>query len=264
MIFLLIILNSLQVSHTEPSGVRWAFDGHLIVCEIAWKNLMPEAKESIHVLLSADSEFDRFSDSCSWADAVRREIRYERFVTAHYVNLPHGAEGIDVSRDCATDLCVVQAIQEQKAILTSGTSTTTARLEALKFVSHFVGDIHQPLHVSYADDRGGNFTNVTIWGEERNLHQVWDRSLVEHKLLSWDVYATQLLQGISAIDRRAWASTKVEDWANESFQITENYVYDVGPGAEIGDDYYLMNLHTLEEQLKKAGIRLAALLNDAF
>ncbi|MCH8123721.1 MAG: hypothetical protein IH853_11425, partial [Bacteroidetes bacterium] len=105
---------------------------------------------------------------------------------------------------------------------------------------------------------------VTIWGEERNLHQVWDRSLVEHKMLSWGVYAVQLLGGISTVDRRVWASTNVVDWANESFQITENYVYDVGPGGEIGDDYYLANLHTLEEQLKKAGIRLEALLNDAF
>ena len=83
-------------------------------------------------------------------------------------------------------------------------------------------------------------------------------------MLSWEAYAAQLLGGISSVDRTLWAFTNVEDWANESFQITENYVYDVGPDAEIGDDYYLTNLHTLEEQLKKAGIRLAALLNDAF
>lgn len=263
MILLLIILNSLQGSHAGLSHVSWSFDGHRIVCEIAWQNLTPAAKNSVRALLSGDSAYDRFSESCIWADVIRRESQYERFVTAHYVNLPHGVEGIDLTRDCADNLCVVKAITEQTSILENRASTETARLEALKFIGHFVGDLHQPLHVGYAEDRGGNSTDVTIWGEERNLHQVWDRSLIEYKMLSWEAYAAQLLGGISAVDRTLWASKNVEDWANESFQITENYIYDVGPDAEIGDDYYLTNLHTLEEQLKKAGIRLAVLLNDA-
>jgi len=199
-----------------------------------------------------------------WADEIRsrREARYDRFKTAHYINIPRRSDGFDLDRDCADTFCLVDAFLEQKAILEDPSASQGDRRDALKFVGHFVADIHQPLHTGYRDDRGGSSVRVLINGENLSLHSYWDSGFLSRNDAEWQQIARNLKFDIRAIDRTVWMSADPSDWANESFRILEDYVYLFPLSPQVDDEYYFRNIHTVEEQLKKAGLRLANLLNE--
>ena len=161
------------------------------------------------------------------------------------------------------------------AYLTSSGGDDEAKLEALKFLGHWVGDVHQPLHVSFEDDRGGN--NITVTGECRaNLHSAWDTCLVL-KAVGEDVdqAATELMKTITPARIDSWTHSKPMDWANESFAIAEQarteYCIRQGascaqPAGKVNDRllaYVAANTPIVREQLQKAGVRLAHMLDAA-
>jgi hypothetical protein len=189
---------------------------------------------------------------------------YDRFITAHYVNLPRAADGVDPDEHCVVSLCIIEALDEQRAALADSMRSTRERLEALKWVAHFVGDIHQPMHVGYGDDRGGNRIDVLLEREHSNLHALWDYGLIAQTGLPWQRYAAVLGRDISRVDRHLWSGNNVISWANESYSITEDTVYEFPLMTDVEDEYYYRNIQTVERQLKKAGIRLANLLNGIF
>lgn len=254
-------------SSSEPTPAPWGHDGHRIVCEIAYRNLTPETRDAVDELLAGDPEeqFRDFRESCVWADVVRsrREAKYDTFRTAHYVNIPRRSAGFDMDRDCAETFCIVEAILEQTAILEDRNASTSDRRDALKFVAHFVGDIHQPLHAGYAGDRGGNSVRVLVDGKDLSLHSYWDSAFLAKGDADWQEIARTLRFDIRAIDRTMWKSAHPAHWANESFRIVEDHVYSFPLSPQVEEEYYFRNIHTVEEQLKKAGIRLANLLNTA-
>jgi len=227
------------------------------VCEIAYQNLTPAVRDAVDELLvgDPDEQYHDFRESSVWADEVRsrREARYDSFRTAHYVNIPRRSAGFDLDRDCADTFCIVEAILEQKAILEDPGASVSDRRDALKFIGHFVGDIHQPLHAGYSDDRGGNSVRVLIHGENWSLHSYWDSGFLARNETGWEKIARDLRFDIRAIDRTMWKSADPADWANESFRIVEDHVYLFPLALQVDDEYYFRNIHTVEEQLKKAG-----------
>lgn len=244
-----------------PLAGRWSFEGHRLICEIAWRELTPVVQERIRVLLAADTAYDRFSDSCVWADDVRRDPRYRRYTTAHYVNLPRNAGGVDVTRDCGDTYCVIEAIRDMIAVLRDDGAPTPDRVEALKFLGHFVGDLHQPLHAGYGDDRGGNDTPVQLDGRDINLHWLWDGELLE-QLGFRESDAARLHAEIRPIDRTLWGELTPERWAEESFQLVEREVYHGVEDGRLAAAYVERNRYTVKRQMLKAGVRLGALLNQ--
>jgi len=159
-------------------------------------------------------------------------------------------------------------------VLSSASSSDEDKLQSLKFLGHWVGDIHQPLHISFEDDRGGN--NIRVNGQCRtNMHSAWDTCLLQLAIGS-DVMAaaTDLLNSFDAAIREEWTTTNPKDWANESFAIAEaattKYCMPTGsscdlpPGSvAINVAYVSANTPILREQLAKAGVRLAHLLETA-
>lgn len=263
----IVLLAAVGISlaiEVESRPLPWGFDGHRIVCSIAWRNMQPATQAAVQALLDQDSlRFRQFEEACLWADEVRRrDPRLDRFITAHYINLPRGEDGVDLDEHCAQSLCVVQAILEQKEVLRDASQPALARLEALKWIAHFVGDIHQPMHAGYGDDRGGNEIQVIFDGQLTNLHSVWDFGLIAKSAMEWQQYAGVLGRDISRVDRNQWGSLDPIGWANESYAITEDTVYEFPIGSPVKDEYYYRNIQTVERQLKKAGIRLANLLNE--
>lgn len=244
-----------------PEVHRWGRDGHKIVCEIAYREVSSQTRRAIDHLLDEDDDYDSFPESCLWADVIRREARYSKYPTAHYMNIPRGAAQVSAEEHCQTTYCVVEAIEDMSSVLASPRFNSREKLEALKFLTHFIGDLHQPLHAGYGDDRGGNDTAVTAWGESRNLHSVWDWVLIERTGVPWHSYAARLANEITPIDRRLWASGMPIDWAEESYQIVENAVYETGEDAVVGDKYFERNIATVEQQLKKAAVRTAMVLD---
>jgi hypothetical protein len=265
-----------------PTPVLWGADGHRIVCEIAFQEANPNTRSKIRALVSSDSQFRRFADACLWADDIRPRAnsgdpafrRFRRFTNSHFVNFTRDAAIISANGCTRTvngeqQLCVIDAIALFADQLRNGTSTQ-ARLEALKFLGHFVGDIHQPLHAGYADDLGGNREPVHVTpGDTTNLHSVWDGFMVRNAGKAWEDYARDLQADINPIDRAAWNVLDPVVWARESYQLVEDDVYeDRAPaGADgkpvIDQNYYVLNRLNVERRLKQAGVRLARMLERA-
>lgn len=245
----------------------WGRDGHSIIAEIAWRELSEEARAEIKTLLGEAS----LPEIASWADVVRREAGYEWSGPLHYVNMPADAADYDPARDLPPEGNVVSAIDRFAAEVKDRSLPAKQRGEALMFLVHFVGDLHQPLHGGRAEDRGGNSIELTFYEKPMNLHAVWDYGILEGVSEEpWPARAERLYAEISGTDRVAWlAGTHTGDlsatagrWAVESHILAERYCYVVEPGAAIGAEYAEQSAPIAELRLAQAGIRLAAVLED--
>jgi hypothetical protein len=169
----------------------------------------------------------------------------------------------------------VTAIKKDFEVYSSNNASQAQKLASLKFLGHWVGDIHQPLHVSFEDDRGGN--GVLVIGEcgTSNLHSTWDTCLVL-KAVGEDVgeAATELLNTIMPARIESWNHSNPMEWANESFAIAEQAQtkYCIRQGAScdqpagkvtIDAAYVVANAPIVRERLQKSGVRLAHLLDAA-
>ena len=245
----------------------WGDEGHKVVCEIAISQVKPSTHAAITELIRADGEFDSFSDACTWPDHPRKRA------PEHFVNLSRDASGL--TNDCGVSApCVVTAIGKDFAVLSDKTAPQDQRAQSLKFLGHWVGDVHQPLHVSFEDDRGGN--EIRVSGEcTSNLHSAWDSCLVSAAVGdNVQAAAASLVGSIKPKQAQMWRQSGPKQWANESFEITESvqtkYCEMHGNSCDqpsgtvrIDQAYIDRNVPIVKEQLQKAGIRLAVLLDKA-
>jgi hypothetical protein len=199
-----------------------------------------------------------------WADQIKSNPEYDWARHLHYVNVEPGAEEFEMDRDCPEKGCVVSAIIRYTGVLRKQGATPTEKLEALKFVAHFVGDVHQPLHVSHVKDRGGNDINVYFFRDNTNLHRVWDSGIIRHTRKRWSDCAKHLSQSITPQQLEKWQSTDPVLWATESYKLAVSNAYKVPRNGELGQDYFDRNIPVVEERLRMGGVRLAGLLNDIF
>jgi hypothetical protein len=133
----------------------------------------------------------------------------------------------------------------------------------LKLLIHFVGDIHQPFHVGYHSDQGGNKIKLTWFATSTNLHAVWDEQLINFQQLSYTEY-TAAINHTTAKQRLAWQKQPISDWIIESHQIAERLYSKITPDQKLSYRYNYENIQILNEQLLKAGVRLAGVLNELF
>ncbi|MEA2908864.1 MAG: nuclease [Bradyrhizobium sp.] len=264
------ILLALVVVLFPISSDAWAWgdQGHKVVCEIAMRLVQSSTRAEIKKLISNDDRFTSFSDSCTWPDHPRQRAN------EHFLNLPRDADGLHSESCPGASACVVTAIKKDFEVLSSSNANQIQKLASLKFLGHWVGDIHQPLHVSFEDDRGGNSISVTgICGS--NLHSAWDTCLVL-KAVGEDVggAAGELMKTITPARIESWTHSEPMDWANESFAIAEQArtEYCIRQGAscdhppgkvQIDAAYVAVNTPIVREQLQKAGVRLAHMLDAA-
>jgi len=227
-------------------ALAWGDLGHRIICEIAFQELEPTARERVKALIRRDPDSDTFAEACSWPDCPRRRPE------EHYVNLPRDADRLEADpRPLATD-CVVLAIEKDLAVLSSPNATEQDRFEALKYLGHWVGDVHQPLHVSFEDDRGGNEVGISGGLCSWNLHAVWDSCIIEHGLPG-DAHtlARQLLSQVTDEQRANWRASTPIDWANESFAISTSPAVAYCVGTDAGCWYGAENERLDEGELEK-------------
>lgn len=232
-----------------------------MVAAIAERHLTAKARERVRQILGPGGSLAAVS---TWAD----EIRPSRSETApwHYIDIPLDASAIDPARDCPDGDCVTGAITRFVAVLRDTTSTPDAKSEALKFVVHFVADLHQPLHCADNHDRGGNDVHVTFFGENANLHSVWDTLLIERIDPETDSYAKRLDTALTDSDISKFAQGTVKVWALEGHAMAQKVAYGALPRGEnldLGADYLQAAAPSVDLQLQKAGIRLASILNHA-
>lgn len=247
----------------------WGDLGHKVVCEIAFRLTLPDTRATIQRLISSDPQFSTFSDSCVFPDHPR--IR----APEHFINLPRDSKGLTSDVCPQADECVLTAILNDTQVLSSKAENEIGRLIALKSLGHWVGDIHQPLHVSFADDRGGN--SIRVSGQcSGNLHATWDSCLVLYAVgPDASDAATDLISAITPEMKTSWSSSTPRDWANEAFAISESirtgYCEMHGSscdlaigGVAISAEYLDANEPVVKEQLQRAGVRLAHILDTVF
>lgn len=158
--------------------------------------------------------------------------------------------------------CLLSAIRHHSAVLKTS-KISVEKLHSLLFLSHFIGDLHQPLHVSYADDLGGNKTAVYFLKEPANLHGVWDSGLLRQ--LGYEQNEKLLQQKfakVSAPKIRSWQQGDALRWANESLQQTRKVYQNYRPGMLLDEKVVLRDGPVVEQRLLQAGVRLAWLLDQ--
>jgi hypothetical protein len=284
--FIKLAFTVLLLAAAGPAAA-WGDLGHKVTALIAYRHLTPAARSKVDVLLASDGDTltaPDFASRATWADRYReghRETAAWHFVDVEIdhpdlasacFGFPALAPGQVASQGPAQD-CVVDKIEEFAAELRSRGTTPDERLLAFKFLIHFIGDLHQPLHASDHDDRGGNCIGLTPSpdGHSSNLHAWWDTGVVEALGGSARDIASRLDAQISSSDAEAWAAGDPRAWAWESFQIAKADVYALPSRPTCGQDgsvalsvaYQATARRDAALQLEKAGIRMAALLNRA-
>ena len=281
------ILGALALILMVPHpALAWGNEGHEVVALIAQAHLDPPVKKKVSALLAADTSDLTAHDIASeatWPDEYRnRNIDNSRALTSswHFVNIEIDGPNIDqacfdhpepdhpASTGPAKD-CVVDKIQEFADELASPDTDPEERVVALKFLLHFVGDLHQPLHAADDHDRGGNDKKVSAAGlASGNLHHYWDDVFVQQLGPNAKSIASDLIGHISEDQVRQWSQGTASDWAMESFKVAKDDAYGQLPEANakhvyrLSDDYMATATNDVALQLSKGGVRLAFVLNQ--
>ncbi len=291
----------------------WGCEGHQIVALIASQHLTPEAHAAVDRLLKDNpinpglqrfcqpAASDAIADSATWADDVKRS---EKTGTWHYLDIPRGIEHAELMKYCAPvgdskddkdrPGCLLTAMQYELDILKDRNRPDAERATALRYLIHFAGDLHQPLHTTTNDDQGGNCTTVTLFEDPKpaNLHSVWDYGIIAHYLKENHETPAQLALKLDQRyepEGRRWLHepTDFAKWIWEGHRIAEKVTYDKlnpkapvaplanAPGCpverektaalkiDIDKKYADKVMPVIDRQLAKAGYRLAEVLNAA-
>jgi S1/P1 Nuclease len=255
----LTMLVTVAVIFVPGRSWGWGREGHQIVAAVSEYYLDETTKVMIQSLIGNNHLYS----IATWADDVRRDRRDTR--AWHYVNIPLGGT-YDAARDCALPRsCIVAKIGDLIQVMKDKSRSREERAEALKFVVHFVGDIHQPMH-TVKEAAGGNSVHVTFLSSSRcgsyecNLHAVWDSSLIEHTGLSRENYVGREEELIRTEKLDGQAGGTPEQWANESLKLAQAAW--VPNGADLDEQYYEQQIKVVDRQMALAGLRLAKLLNE--
>jgi S1/P1 Nuclease len=243
--------------------LSWGVTGHRTIGKIAEGHLTQQAKSAVRELIGDTT----LADVSTWADEVRGQPAYRSTGPWHYINLPLGLSRTDFETAVKgmTQDNVYSALQQQERILGSTASTRAQKVEALKYIVHFVGDLHQPMHVSREEDKGGNTIQLNYDGNGTNLHALWDSKLIDHQGLTYEQMAEKY-DHATAAQIKQWQNEPLMEWIWESYQASSRLYAEVDAmkSRSIDDSYYDAHIAIVQDRIEKAGIRLAGVLNEIF
>jgi hypothetical protein len=246
-----------------PSVWSWGRIGHRVAARMAEDRLTSHALAAVHDLLGPGVSL---AEASTWADE-QREIPGTG--PWHYVNVPITESRYD-SMFCQPDGCIVSKIEDFKRVLHDPRAGKTEKQQALKFLVHFIADLHQPLRVGDTGSKGGNLIQVRFFNVGSNLHRAWDSQIMERHTENEQVWLWDCNFLANPKMVAEWSKGTPEDWATESLQIAREAYCLPGTqevmqsGTKLGDDYCRMALPIIQRQLSKAGIRVAFTLNEIF
>jgi hypothetical protein len=277
----------------SSSSLAWGPGGHMLVAKIAYDRLNKTAKAEADRLLAIDiaptnitARSLNFIDASNWPDDIRPINEFKKYAVLHYIDYPFSQDGTKLPKDLPKDSNVVMALTQYVDTL-KHSNDDNKKAEALRFVIHFVGDIHQPLHcttrvsqLNPEGDRGGNlFTNTILVAdgpdfkkEKINLHWYWDSGIMSfpqgHDHQPPD--KTEVINAANALRKAipdtdaGWDGNAFDytGWSKEGFLIATNFVYNgLTPLGTPSDSYNKKAIEIVDRRVVWAGYRLAALLN---
>lgn len=242
---------------SNPYSINWGATGHRTVGKIAEGYLTSKAKRNIAELLDGKS----LALVSTYGDDIKSDKNYREFYTWHYINMPFDVRYEDSEKNESGDL--ITGIETCKSVILNKNSSKEEKAFYLKMLVHLIGDLHQPLHVGRAEDKGANDIQVQWFGDGTNLHSVWDSKLIEH----YNMTFTELAQNTDKISKeqvKYLQKGTVIDWANETQQLAIKVYGTASVGDKIGYGYMYENFELVRSQLQIAGVRLAYVLNTMF
>jgi hypothetical protein len=270
----------------SASAFAWGPEGHRMVGDIAARYLTPNTQSGIAELLKGDrlaggepSGRRTLGEVANWADEIKDFEWGKRRSAWHYDDVSLCGVA-DYGKYCRGGRCASAQLARQLEVLGDARARPRARNEALKWVVHLIGDIHQPLHAANHGDRGGNQVQVSFFGARDNppygslnLHAVWDVHLLARLLADRGGERALVSAPIANDDRRTWEQGSISDWIAESHVLARDRVYaplpvavscgdKIGGVIAIGEPYYVNAAPVIDVQIRKAGVRLARVLNE--
>ena len=242
-------------------SMAWGTQGHRICGQIASTYLTPKARLAIEKLLGGES----LALAGNWADFVRSDPEYNYLTPWHYVDfdkLYTYSEMMDyLNHDANVD--AYTKLNFVVGELKKNNLDKKSKLFYLHMLIHLVEDVHQPLHVAHAEDKGGNDFKLNWFTNPINMHSLWDTQLIDFQQLSYTEYAAEI-NHTTATQRAEWQKAPISKWIFESNQITEKLYTEVKPGDTLNYKYNFTHIATVNDRLLKAGVRLAGILNQLF
>ena len=260
---LLVAAVMLTIFSFTRSVWSWGRLGHRVAARMAEDRLTPRALAAVHDLLGPGVSL---ADISTWADEQREVLGSGAW---HYVDVPITELRYD-PRFCPAGGCVVSKIEDFKRVLQNPGAGKAERQQALKFLVHFIEDLHQPLHVGDTGSKGGNLIQVRFYNVGSNLHRVWDSQIMERHTENEQVWLWDFNFLANPKMVAEWSKGTPEDWATESLLVAKKAYCLPGTqtvmksGTNLGDDYCRMALPIIQKQLAKAGIRVSWMLNEIF
>jgi len=236
----------------------WGAEGHNAVGILALRQLQPGARDELGKILGSIDD-QAMVEACNWPDTIREKDEWAWSAPLHYINIPHGISSYSEVRDCPQQQCATEAIKKYARELGNRRASQERRRQAFAWLCHVTGDLHQPLHAGFADDRGGNNFEITFAGEATNLHSFWDHSLIETRAGDWQTLVRLLADFPAVAPGSHWTDGMVDDWTNESHALVQRWVYTTAD--VIGKDYEEQSWEMLQQRITTAASRLAMIVN---
>ena len=256
------LVLGIAIIYAPLQSMAWGTEGHRVAGQIADSYLTPKARAAIKTILGNES----IAITSNWADFIKSDPNFSYLSSWHYIDLdksytyPELKEYLDQDTkvDAYTKLNFLISELKKKDLSASN------KLLYLRMLIHIVEDVHQPLHVGHTDDKGGNDIKLTWFNNPTNLHSVWDSQIIEFQQLSYTEY-TAWINHTTAAERAKLQKAPISEWIFESSQIAGKIYDEVKTGDSLsGYKYNFEHIAIVNQQLVKAGVRLAGILNQIF
>jgi hypothetical protein len=258
-----LLLSLLFLAALPLTCSAWGVLGHRAVGKIAEGYLTDRARLEIERLLGTET----LALVSTWPDEVRPYATFDKYSPWHYLNVRTGltfdAFQLALNALPTEPADAYGALQHLLGVLKDPARSDLEKVFALKFIVHIVGDVHQPLHVGHAEDKGGNDIKVSWRGKQTNLHGLWDSDLVEYPGLTYTEIALAYDRSTPA-QRLQWQQDSIGTWLYESYQLAEVVYAGAAKNPDFDYTYYPTYGPTVQLRLVQAGVRLAGVLNAAF
>lgn len=245
----------LFIVHFSVSAFAWGPTGHRATGHVAEKYLSKKAKKELLRILGGQS----VAMASTWMDDIRSDSTFNYMDTWHWVTIPENQTYEQSEKNPKGDL--IETLERIIAELKAKKTDAKKEAEYVRILIHLIGDIHQPLHVGFGNDSGGNDIKVSWFRTDSNLHRVWDSDMINDTHLSYTELGESLIAP-DAVTLKSWQKISVRDWAMESVGYRKQ-VYNYGNG-KLGYKYSFENFDLVRLRIQQGGVRLAAVLNDIY
>lgn len=256
-----VLLLSFFLFYIPAQSMAWGLLGHRIVGEVADCYIKGKTRKEVKKILGGES----IAMASNWADFIKSDSTFNYLSNWHYANFMDNMDyqTLKLALDKETGTNIYNRINFLSSELKNKNLEAGKKQMYLRLLIHFVGDIHQPMHMGKKEDSGGNGIKIFWFNEPSNLHRLWDSDLIESQQLSYTEY-TAAINHPNKNEIKALLHDDLSVWAFESYQISRKLYATVKPDQKLSYRYNFDHLSTLNSQLLKGGVRLAGLLDNIF